>query len=62
LPLAAVAQFRAKLPAVLDRDAPEFPSVLAKTGELDDDTRKGMMDVLARFVTSLSDDTAPAKP
>ncbi|WP_022704561.1 F0F1 ATP synthase subunit alpha [Pseudorhodobacter ferrugineus] len=62
LPLAAVAQFRAKLPALLDRDAPEFPSVLAKTGELDDTTHKDLMDVLARFVTSLADGTAPANP
>ncbi|MGY9048469.1 MAG: F0F1 ATP synthase subunit alpha, partial [Rhodobacterales bacterium] len=57
LPLTAVTAFRAALPAALDRDAATALTTLAKTGELDEETRKGLMDALAALAASLGKDS-----
>jgi F-type H+/Na+-transporting ATPase subunit alpha len=60
LPLAAVAKFRAGLPEVLNRDAPEALSPSAKTEPPEGETRDRLMQALRRFAASLSDDKQKA--
>jgi F-type H+/Na+-transporting ATPase subunit alpha len=60
LPLAAVAKFRAGLPEVLNRDAPEALSPSAKTEPPEGETRDRLMQALRRFAASLSDDKPKA--
>jgi F-type H+/Na+-transporting ATPase subunit alpha len=60
LPLAAVAKFRAGLPEVLNRDAPEALSPSAKTEPPEGETRDRLMQALRRFAASLADDKPKA--
>jgi F-type H+-transporting ATPase subunit alpha len=62
LPLTAVVQFRAGLPAMLDRDAPETVRGITETGELDEKMRKALKKALTRFTASLSDAKTEAAP
>ena len=60
LPLAAVAAFRAALPAALNRDAATALSALTETGKLDPETHEGLMAALGRLAASLSGGTTDA--
>jgi F-type H+-transporting ATPase subunit alpha len=60
LPLAAVTQFRADLPAFLDKSMPETLSALTKADGLDDTVRERLMQVLTQLATSLADENAEA--
>jgi len=62
LPLTAVAQFRAGLPAMLDRDAPETVRAITETGELDEKMHNALKKALTRFTASLSDAKTEAAP
>ena len=62
LPLTAIVQFRAGLPAMLDRDAPETVRGITETGELDEKMRKALKKALTRFTASLSDAKTEAAP
>lgn len=62
LPLTAVAAFRVGLPAMLDRDASETLRAFAETGELDEKMRRGLMEALTHFATSLAGDKTEATP
>lgn len=60
LPLEAVAAFRARLPAALDRDAAEVPRTLAEAGELDASARAALIAAMTRLAASLkTDEPAP---
>jgi F-type H+-transporting ATPase subunit alpha len=56
LPLKAVAEFRAALPAALDKGASEALSALAETGALEDTARDAVMAVLTDLAATLADD------
>jgi F-type H+-transporting ATPase subunit alpha len=55
LPLDAVAQFRAGLPAALDRDAAELLGRLPESGDMTAQTRETLMKAISRLAASLSD-------
>jgi F-type H+-transporting ATPase subunit alpha len=56
LTLEAVAEFRARLPAVLDRDAADSLHAIAETGELETKVRASLMDTITALAASLSND------
>ncbi len=55
----AVSDFRAALPATLDRDAPEAIRAIAETGEMDAATQEVLIAALTRLAESLTEVAAP---
>ena len=55
----AVSDFRATLPATLDRDAPEAIRAIAETGEMDAATQEVLIAALTRLAKSLTEVAAP---
>ena len=51
----AVADFRAALPAALDRNAPEAVSAIADKGEMDEATRNSLIAVLTQLANSFAE-------
>lgn len=66
LPLSAIATFRKRLPAVLDRDAPDALRAMDTTGVMDQSAQDALMAALTRLAKSLAnarpDITKPAIP
>ena len=62
LPVDAVADFRARLPETLNRDAAKSVDAIAETGKLDDDARALLMTAMSDLVSSLSDTATETAP
>ncbi len=62
MPLAAVAAFRAGLPAILDRDASIALAEMDKPGEIDPALRETLMSAMTRFAASLSNAKTAVSP
>ena len=62
LPLTAVARFRAAVPGLLDREAPDMLRAPGDTGALDTPTQAGLMAALTRLAASLADPAPGGAP
>ena len=58
----AVANFRARLPEILNKNATKCVQAIAQTGKLDDDARALLMTAMNDLISSLSDTATKAAP